>query len=398
MSRAVAGARPTVYVLAANPRDLELSFIRPHIERLPAHTVPIHGFIPEVGGAAVLHQGVWMRLARKATRTLLRRPWEDEIVSGYVRAFARRPAAVLAEFGPTATRLLEPCRRAGLPLIAHFHGYDISVRSVIQEHAEGYQAIFREAAAIIAVSRAMRARLIELGAPPERVHYCPYGVDCSTFAAAEPSQAPPVALAVGRFVDKKAPHLTIMAFAAAHRRNPAARLRMIGDGSLRGSCADLVTALGLEGAVTFLGHQPHDVIAAEMRKARLFVQHSLQAFNGDSEGTPNTILEAGASGLPVISTRHAGIPDVVIEERTGLLVDERDVDGMGRALSRLFDDAALAGAMGREARTHICGSFAIETRIAHLWSVIADAMAAAPTSQTASARQALTSPLGSMPR
>ncbi len=390
--------RPTVYVVAVNPRDLELPFIRAHIDRLPARTVPIHGYLPEMGGALVLPQGRVPRLARKLKRVILRQPWDEEIAGGYLRAFAARPAAVLAEFGPTAVRLLEPCRRAGLPLIAHFHGYDISVRSVVDENAGGYQRVFREAAAIIAVSRAMQSALIDLGAPPDRVHYCPYGVDCSAFAEARPSEAPPTALAVGRFVDKKAPHLTILAFAEAHRRNPAARLRMIGDGSLRGSCVDLAAALGLEDAVTFLGHQPHDVIANEMRRARVLVQHSLQAFNGDCEGTPNTILEAGASGLPVVSTRHAGIPDVVIDGETGWLVDERDVRGMGDALSRVLDDAALAGTMGRSAREHISASFSIEARIAQLWSIIADAMAAAPRLKTALARPGLASPLGSTPR
>ena len=394
----MAGGRPTVYVVAINPRDLELPFIRSHIDLLPADTVAIHGFIPEVNGAPVLHQGALTRLARKARRVVSQRPWDDEIAHGYVRAFARRPAAVLAEFGPTAVRLVEPCRRAGVPLIAHFHGYDISVRSVIDDHAEGYRQVFREAAAIVAVSRAMHAALLQLGAPAERLHYCPYGVDCRAFAGGEPAQAPPTALAVGRFVDKKAPHLTILAFADAHRRHPAARLRMIGDGTLRGACVDLVAALGLGDAVTFLGHQPHDVIAAEMRQARLFVQHSVVASNGDSEGTPNTILEAGASGLPVVSTRHAGIPDVVVEGTTGLLVDERDVTGMARAMSELLDDPARAGAMGHAARSHVCESFAMERRIGQLWSIIADALAASPQSKTAFARQALGSPLGSTPR
>lgn len=363
-------ASPVVYVVAVNRRDLEATFIRPHIERLPAETVAVHGFVPAIGSEPTLWQSPLARLGRKLNRVVRRQPWEEEIVLGYVRAFNRRPAAVLAEFGPTAVRLIEPCRRVRLPLIAHFHGYDISVRSVIEENRDGYARLFHSAAAIIAVSKAMRALLIEMGAPRERVHYCPYGVDCDLFHPGDAAAAPPTALAVGRFVDKKAPHLTIIAFADVHRRNPAARLRMIGDGSLLGSCGDLVSALGLNNAVTFLGHQPHDAIAAEMRSARCFVQHSLIAANGDSEGTPNSILEAGASGLPVISTRHAGIPDVVIEGRTGFLVDEHDVRGMAEAWSRVIDDPALAGSMGRAARQHVSAAFAIESRLGQLWSII----------------------------
>jgi glycosyltransferase involved in cell wall biosynthesis len=376
-----------VYVVAVNPNDLELSFVRPHIDRLPARTVPVHGYLPAINGRQILSDRLLPKLGRKLRRLLTRRPWDEEITAAYVRAFDQRPAAVLAEFGPTASRLIEPCRRAGLPLIVHFHGYDISVRAVLDEHRESYHALFRTAAALIAVSKAMRAVLIDMGAPPERVHYCPYGVDCTAFHPADPAMALPTALAVGRFVDKKAPHLTILAFAQALRRNPQARLRMIGDGHLLGSSVDLVSALGLHDAVTFLGHQPHAAIAQEMRSARCFVQHSLQAWNGDSEGTPNSILEAGASGLPVVSTRHAGIPDVIVEGKTGFLVEERDVDGMARQLDRLFADPQLAGSMGRAARIHIANGFAIDDRLAQLWSVIESAIGGRPAPSTTPAAQ-----------
>lgn len=374
--------RPTVYVVAVNLKDLQTSFVRPHIDRLPARTVAIHGYIPTIDTGPVLSDSFLPRLGRKLRRIATGKPWDEEITAAYERAFERRPAAVLAEFGPTAARLIEPTRRAGLPLVAHFHGYDISVRAVVDEHRDSYQRLFQTASAIIAVSKPMRALLIEMGAPPARVHYCPYGVDCTIFKPADAALAPPTAVAVGRFVDKKAPHLTILAFAQAHRRDPRVRLRMIGDGPLFGSCVDLVSALGLQEAVTLLGEQPHAAIAAEMQGARCFVQHSVQALNGDSEGTPNSVLEAGASGLAVVSTRHAGIPDVVIEGRTGFLVDERDVNGMAQHLDRLFADPGLAGSMGRAARSHIAASFAIDDRLAQLWSIIASAIAEGPGPHT----------------
>jgi len=373
--------RPTIYVVAVNPRDLELSFIRAHIERLPAATVPIHGYLPTIGASPVLGDGVLPRVARKAARLIRRQAWSEEITQGYLQAFRDRPAAVLAEFGPTAVRLVEPCRRAALPLIAHFHGYDSSVRAVLDEHRDSYPSMFRSAAAIIAVSNAMRATLIALGAPEEKVHYCPYGVDCEAFHPADAAMAPPTAVAVGRLVEKKAPHLTILAFSQVHRANPAARLRIIGDGPLLGPCRDLIAALGLSDAVTLLGQQPHDVIRTEMRQARCFVQHSLQAMNGDCEGTPNAVLEAGASGLPVVSTRHAGIPDVVIEGQTGFLVAERDAIGMGQQLGRVLADPALAGEMGRAGRRHVVAEFGIERRMSHLWAIIEAAIAAPPASR-----------------
>jgi glycosyltransferase involved in cell wall biosynthesis len=383
-------SRPTLYVVAVNPNDLALSFVRAHIERLPADTVPIDGYIPAIGGQTILSNAILPRLARKAKRVMRRQAWDEEIALAYERAFeGPRPAAVLAEFGPTATRLIEPCRRAGLPLIAHFHGYDSSVHAVLDEHRDSYPRMFAAAAAIVGVSRAMCRKLIELGAPAEKVHYVPYGVDLDRFHPADASLTPPTVLAVGRMVDKKAPHLTILAFADVYQRNPLARLRMIGDGPLFGPCVDLVAALGLTDVVTFLGARGHDVIREEMRQARCFVQHSLQAANGDCEGTPNTIIEAGASGLPVVSTRHAGIPDVVIEGDTGFLVDERDAFGMARHIEELLDDPVLAGQMGRAARTHISNEFAIDRRLAQLWSIIESSIDGRPTPQATFSAPAL---------
>ncbi|MEO8680103.1 MAG: glycosyltransferase [Vicinamibacterales bacterium] len=370
--------RPTVYVVAVNPKDLDASFIRAHLERLPADTVAIHGYLPTIGSRTVLSGGLVSSAARKVGRLLRRQPWSEEITRGYLDAFTRRPAAVLAEYGPTGVRVVEACRRAGLPLVVHFHGYDSSVRAVLEEHRESYPKMFEAATAIIAVSQLMRRALIELGAPPDKVHYCPYGVDCAQFQPANAAAAPPTAVAVGRLVDKKAPHLTILAFAQAHREHPDARLRIIGDGPLLGACLDLVAALGLGDAVTFLGQQPHEVIRREMQRARCFVQHSVQAMNGDCEGTPNAVLEAGASGLPSVVTRHAGIADVVVDGRTGFLVDERDADGMGRHLARLCGDRQLAGEMGGAAREHITANFAIDDRLASLWSVIEAAIAGRP--------------------
>ena len=233
-----------------------------------------------------------------------------------------------------------------LPLIVHFHGADISKHQVLRTYGEAYRVLFREARAIVAVSKPMQQRLISLGAPREKVHCNPCGVDCEVFRSASPATAGPVFVAVGRFVEKKAPQLTILAFARVHQRNPDARLRMIGDGPLLDACRDLARGLGVAPAVTFLEAQPHSVIQEEMRNARGFVQHSIEAPSGDSEGMPVAILEAGASGLPVVATRHAGIPDAVIEGTTGFLVDEHDVDGMAEGMLRLIRRASRGGATG----------------------------------------------------
>lgn len=322
-------------------------------------------------GEPVLSQSFASRAYRKAWRVLSRQDGSEEVTAAYSRAFRRsRAAAVLAEFGPTGVRVLDASRRARIPLIVHFHGYDASHSDVLEEHREAYRILFKEAAAIVVVSRAMVKKLISLGAQPGKIHYNPYGVNCALFQGADPAVSPPVFLAVGRFVEKKAPHLTLLAFSEVHRVFPAARLRLIGDGPLMGVCRDLAKGLQIEEAVTFLGTQHHSIVEQEMRGARAFVQHSLEAANGDSEGTPVAIIEAGASGLPVISTRHAGIPDVIVEGQTGLLVDERDVHGMAANMLHLIRQPALAGELGRAARRHIETHFSMQHSIKRLWSII----------------------------
>lgn len=369
---------PTVYMVVPGESDLSTTFIRAQMERLPATVIPVHGQIPALASGPALATGLLPAAWRKMVRAIRRQPWEEEVTQGYLAAFRARPAAVVAQYGPTGVRVLEACVRARLPLIVHFHGYDASVRSVLAEHVHGYARLFDAAAAIVGVSHDMCARLIAMGAPPDRVHYCPCGVDCADFTPGDPAGAPPVIVAAGRMVDKKAPHLTLLAFAEVLRQHPEARLRLIGDGPLLGACRDLASALGLGEAVAFLGQQPHHAIRDELQHARCFVQHSVVAMNGDSEGTPVAVMEAGASGLPVVATRHAGIGDVVIDGETGLLVDEHDVNGMARGLIRLIQDPVLAARMGRAARTHVEAHFAMEGRVARLWQIVEAAIAGRP--------------------
>jgi glycosyltransferase involved in cell wall biosynthesis len=366
---------PRVCIVHEGSRRLTLPFIQAHLERLPGRVTLIHDVIPAVDGRPLLAQHWLARASRYAVRRAAGRPWEWEFTAAYLKAFRRlRPDAVLAEWGTVATRVVEACRIARVPLIAHFHGYDASVHSILAEYANRYRVLFRDASAVIAVSRAMRRRLIDMGAPAEKVHYNNYGVDCRGFCGGSPADARPVFLAVGRFVEKKAPQLTLAAFADVIRTCPAARLRMVGEGPLLGVCRDGARRLRIDHAVEFLGARTTPVIQEEMRKARCFVQHSIEASDGDCEGTPNVILEAGASGLPVVSTRHGGIPDAVVEGETGFLVDENDVSGMARDMTRLALNAELAGRIGAAARRRIETEFSVERSIAGLWGIITNCL------------------------
>src|SRR5262249_46580445 len=151
------------------PPSASETFIRAHIERLPADVTLIHSWRPMIQGRHVL--SLPARLAHKLRRILTRNGLAAETTSSYVTAFRRlRTDAVLAEYGTTGVLTLAACRRLGLPLIVHFHGFDASVRSVLAENATAYPALLSQAAAVIAVSTAMRDALLSLGARPDTLH------------------------------------------------------------------------------------------------------------------------------------------------------------------------------------------------------------------------------------
>jgi glycosyltransferase involved in cell wall biosynthesis len=242
--------------------------------------------------------------------------------------------------------------------------------NVVERHRDDYATLFREAAAIVAVSRHMRSRLIDLGAPPDKVMFNPYGIDVDRFSGARPERNPPVFLAVGRLVEKKAPQVTIRAFARVRAEHPSSRLLMVGGGPLTDQCADLVADLGIVDSVTLAGPRPHHEVAELMTQARCFVQHSVRPASGDMEGTPLAVLEAMASGLPVVATRHGGIVDVVVDGQTGLLVDEGDEDGMAAMMSMMANEPQTAAELGEVGKRLVAREYSIGYRVGRLESLL----------------------------
>jgi glycosyltransferase involved in cell wall biosynthesis len=257
-----------------------------------------------------------------------------------------------------------------MPLAVHFHGADAYLTQALNRHGVAYKNLFDYANAIIAVSKDMAQQLIRLGARPEKVFYNPYGVDLDSFTQASVTTSPPQVLCVGRFVEKKAPYLTILAFKKVLERLPEARLVMVGAGPLQDVCRKMIESLRMEHAVELKDPMSHCGVASLMRQSRVFVQHSLVPASGDSEGTPVAVLEAGASGLPVVSTRHAGISDVVMHGRTGFLVAEGDIDTMATYIYDLLDNPSLAGEIGSTARKHIAENFSMARSISGLRAIL----------------------------
>lgn len=298
------------------------------------------------------------------TANSLRFRWRDRLdpaldgpAEQRVRAFLlhHRPCAVLAEYGTTGCRLRLACRRARIPLFVHFHGFDATKIAAIPYWQRNYRRLFRDAAGIIAPSRFLADRLAKLGCPDNKLHVSPCGVEPGVLEhdAAEPGHI----VAIGRLVAKKAPDLTISAFARARSVLPHVTLDVVGDGPLMHACAAAIETHHLRDCVELHGTQPPSVVRRLLSGAVLFAQHSLQADDGDTEGLPVGILEAMAAGLPVVSTRHAGIPEAVVDGETGLLVEERDVDGMAQAMIALLQDPERARRMGEAGRARVLAHF-----------------------------------------
>lgn len=368
-------------IVARTPIGYSESFIQAHVRHLASEIAFAHGqTLPglTVNDVPVLRQmtplaGLRYRLRSRLPAGL--RAAADQQLDLTVRNIFKqeRIDVVLAEYGPTGVMIQQACALAGVPIVVHFHGYDAHLIEVLEENGN-YQSLFRAATRIVVVSRLMEKQIAALGCPPHKIVLNPCGVDLMQFTPGRPAASPCHFLAVGRFVDKKAPHLTLAAFAKVVQECPEALLTMAGDGPLLESCRQLARAIGIDGRVAFPGPLPHDEISRRMQSVRAFVQHSLRPSSGDCEGTPVAILEASASALPVVSTRHAGIIEAVKDGETGLLGDEGNIETMARGMIRLARDPNLAESLGLAGRRHIEQHYTLERSIGGLATALAAAV------------------------
>jgi colanic acid/amylovoran biosynthesis glycosyltransferase len=160
-------------------------------------------------------------------------------------------------------------------------------------------------------------------------------------------------LSVGRFVEKKGFAYAITAVAKILKRFPNVQYQIVGDGGERRNLERLISELGVARNVTLLGWRDREELIGLYREADVFLAPSVTSRDGDQEGIPVVLYEAMASGLPVISTQHTGIPEVVHEGESGFLVAERDSYAIADKLTHLFEHPASRLEMGQKARKYI---------------------------------------------
>lgn len=391
-----------VVLVRSHEYNYSETFVEDHVNYLSSKLTLLYGFpFPRFlrGGESVVPAALEQKLRGVVSGQVKLTPeiWGDysEAVAEFLAKSGAK--AVLVETGLMGAFVHEACERARLPFVVHFHGVDAFGQELLTSWLGRYRKFFQTAAGVVAVSKAMHAQLLKLGAVPERSLLGPYGVAVDLPALADPAKAPPRFAAVGRFVEKKAPHLTLQAFALVHRQVPEARLVMMGDGPLLAACQELAKQHGLADAVTFAGVCSREEVSRQLAASRVFVQHSVTAANGDSEGLPLAVLEAGAHGLPVVSTRHAGIPDAVREGIDGFLVDEKDVAGMTAAMLRLAQDAGEAARLGAAYRARVQEHYSRRRSLERLHGILQAAAERRPLAALGEPLAAPVAPVATMP-
>jgi colanic acid/amylovoran biosynthesis glycosyltransferase len=292
----------------------------------------------------------------------------NQALTNYLKA--NKIDVVFAEYGTVGAMVTQACKAANVPLVVNFHGADAHHQPTVNENLPFYKSLFEYASGIVVVSHDMADALIALGAPKDKIHWNPCGVDTNLFKALNLTKTQPNYLSVGRFVAKKSPCSVIRAFNTVAKAIPDAHLTMVGNGPLLDEAQALVNKLMLQSRVDFPGVLPSAQIIELFKQTRCFVQHSVTTTEGDKEGTPVTILEAGASGLAIVSTLHAGIKQSVINNQTGYLIPEHDIEAMAKHMIDLGNDVALAQQLGTKEAAHIRQNFDIKDRISTLDNII----------------------------
>lgn len=243
-------------------------------------------------------------------------------------------------------------------LVVSFHGVDMS--ACVGNEREIYRHLFEYGDLLLPISDRWKRRLIEMGSDPKRTRIHRMGVDIERFPFQSRSRIPgrpAEILSVGRLIEKKGIDYGLHAIASLAASGIPVRYSIVGDGPLRARLEMLALELGISEIVSFLGYQDQERVVELVRESDILLAPSVTDSNGDQEGIPVALMEAMASGVPVVSTRHSGIPELVSDGVSGFLAEERDVEGLARALGVLLDDPELRKRIAWAGREKVAAEF-----------------------------------------
>ncbi|MDF2454523.1 MAG: glycosyltransferase [Cytophagaceae bacterium] len=274
---------------------------------------------------------------------------------------AQKINLVHAHFGTNGVGIAPLCKRLNIPLVVTFHGFDISSAPLRwPAYRKQLQLLFDQIACAIAISEEMAERLIVIGCPKEKIKVSYLGVPVNKFTYIDRSQhkEPLVFLHAGRLTAKKGVPDLVRAFAKAFPNKGEAELWLAGDGEERKEVKETIHSTQ-SSDVKLLGRLTEEELQQARSKAHVFVINCRTDQAGTKEGLPIAILEACCTGMPVISTRHAGIPEAIQHEHTGFLVEEYDSNAFALAMQKMRE-ASLRTQMGINANVLMREKFSLE--------------------------------------
>lgn len=316
----------------------------------PEPTVALDGD-PESGGRRIAQ-----RIARLAAGE---ERYPFELRGGRAAARVRsaiashRPDVLHAHYGQTAVWALRTLRRRP-PLVVTFYCHDLFALGKYPYWQAAYRRVFEEASLTLVLSNYIREFALELGAPAEKLEIDRQAIDLDAFAFRDPiPNGEPVVLCVSHFQPKKGIVYLVRAFAALRTSHPHAKLRLLGSGEQEARVRAEIDALGIADRVEFLAPVPYEELPAVFAAADVFVLPSVMSTDFDIDEISMVIVEAMATGLPVVTTHHAGIAEIVRDGENGFLAEERDVDSLADALDRLLADPSSWAPLARAARATV---------------------------------------------
>lgn len=326
-------------------------------------------------GDLLLFQKVFIRLRNNGFGDVYR-----NFFFGILKKY--RAQLMHCHFGNCGFEFIDVKRKLKLPMATSFYGSDMSLLPRDPEWKKKYAMIFAEGEKFLVEGNHMKTGLLELGCPGERITVQHLGVDldCLPMAPRTISQDGTVRILVaGTFREKKGIPYALEAFARVRQKHKNMRLTLIGDATEetrdkqeKEKILEVFRKHALQDSTTWLGFQPHKVFREELLKHDVFLSPSVLAADGDSEGgSPVSITEAQATGMPVVSTFHGDIPEVVLDGRAGLLSPERDIEALTANLEFVVTHPEDWAEMGRQAREHIEEEYDVKIQARRLQRIYA---------------------------
>jgi glycosyltransferase involved in cell wall biosynthesis len=375
--------RPVVVIYKDKLLPSSQTFVRAQAEAL-RHYVPLYAGSQEVPGGfslpegrwAVVNEGGWLGKVQEAVFQVW--GWSPKLVRALRQT---KPVLMHCHFGIDGVSGMRLAKKLRIPFIVTFHGYDATIAPEFastwrhRKYVRQRRVLAREATMFVAVSNHIKERLVDQGFPPEKVivHYI--GIDTEFFRADPEVLREPVVLFVGRLVEKKGCEYLVRAMARVQAFHPAARLVVIGDGSLRTKLEQL--ARQHCPSTTFLGACPPNEVRQWMNRASVFCVPSVTGRNGDQEGFGLVFSEAQAMGLPVVSYASAGVPEAVSNGLTGFLVPERDEQGLASNITLLLTNPEVWNKLSTEGIRRVRSQFNLRTQTVLLERIYASIISAA---------------------